>query len=427
MSRFIIDGGIPLEGTVTPSGNKNAMLPLFAATLLTDQPVILHNVPQIRDSYAMRDLLHSVGVSVTELSASSWQFQGAQVTTAELSPEMCKRIRASLLLAGPMVGRLGELVLPWPGGDVIGRRRVDTHIDALRALGTHAEYHRGEDAFYFKADKLRGADILLDEASVTATENAIMAAVLAEGTTILRNAASEPHVQELCELLNIMGAQIENIGSNMLVITGVQKLGGGEYTIGPDYLEVGSFIAASVMTKGEIRIKNAGPQYLAMTKLKFSRLGIVWEDQGADIFVPRNQPLQVVPDLDNSLPEIRAQPWPAFPSDLMSVLIVAATQASGSALFHDWMYESRMYFTDKVKKFGAQVVICDPHRCIVNGPTQLHGTDVESPDIRAGLALLLCALAAEGRSVIHKIEHIDRGYERIDEKLTALGAKIERV
>jgi UDP-N-acetylglucosamine 1-carboxyvinyltransferase len=307
---------------------------------------------------------------------------------------------------------------------VIGRRRVDTHILAIKALGADVEYKR---SFEFRVKKrLKGADILLDEASVTGTENAIMAAVTAKGTTILRNAASEPHVQELCQMLNNLGAQISNIGSNTLHIEGVDTLHGGEFTIGPDYLEVVSFIGAAVVTHGEIRIRNAGPQYLDMTRIVFNRLGVDWKVDGEDIVVPARQRLKIEPDLGGAIPEIRVMPWPGFPTDLMSIAIVVATQSRGSVLFHNWMFEGRMYFTDKLKGMGAQIVLCDPHRCIVQGPARLYGEKVESPDIRAGMSLLLAALAAEGKSTIRNVGQIDRGYERVDEKLRLLGARIER-
>lgn len=310
---------------------------------------------------------------------------------------------------------------------MIGRRRVDTHILALEALGAQVEYDRLTKHFQFRATKLRGADILLDEASVTATENAIMAAVKAQGTTIIRNAASEPHVQDLCHFLNMLGAQIDNIGSNTLHIRGVPRLNGGEFTIGADYLEVVSFIGAAVVTGGSLRICNADVEYLDMIRLVFRRLGVEWEINGDDLIVPADQSLVIEPDLRNAIPEIKVMPWPSFPTDLMSVAIVTATQSRGSILFHDWMYEGRMYFTDKLKGMGAQIVLCDPHRCIVHGPSHLIAENVESPDIRAGLALVLAALAAEGQSVIRNVSQIDRGYERIDGKLKSLGAKIERV
>ncbi len=426
MDKLIIQGGYPLSGEVTPSGNKNAALPLLAACLLTDEPVILHNVPNIRDVQDMIALLQSLGVVAEKLENHSWKIHAANICCAELQPELCRRIRASILLAGPMVARAGDFKLPPPGGDVIGRRRVDTHILAIRALGAQAEYDRVNRLFIFSAKKLIGADILLDEASVTATENAIMAAVTARGATILRNATSEPHVQELCHFLNTLGARIENISSNTLHIQGVDKLHGGEFTIGPDYLEVVSFIGAAALTRGSITIHNSGANYLGMIRLVFGRLGVEWQVEGDKIIVPASQKLVVEPDLGDAIPVINVMPWPSFPTDLMSIAIVVGTQSRGSVLFHDWMYPSRMFFTDKLVSMGAQIVLCDPHRCIVQGPTQLYGEVLESPDIRAGMALVLAALAAGGQSVIRNVGQIDRGYERIDEKLRRLGAHIER-
>jgi UDP-N-acetylglucosamine 1-carboxyvinyltransferase len=427
MDKFIIDGGHPLKGEVTPSGNKNAALPLLAACLLTDEPVILHNIPDILDIHAMRALIASLGVEINEITENSWRIHAKQILPGGLDPELCRRIRASILLAGPMMARACELHLPPPGGDIIGRRRVDTHILALQALGAQAEYDRKNRIYRFQSDKLFANNILLDEASVTATENAIMAAVMAKGTTILRNAASEPHIQELCLFLNSIGAEIENIGSNTLQIHGVDKLYGGEFNIGPDYLEVISFIGAAAVTHGSIRIRNAGNQYLDMIRLVFNRLGVEWKTEGDDILVSDQQRMNIEPDLGENIPKISVMPWPSFPTDLMSVAIVIATQSKGSILFHDWMYEGRMYFTDKLKAMGAQIVLCDPHRCIVQGPTELIGETVESPDIRAGLALLLAALAAKGKSEIRNVGQIDRGYERIDEKLRNLGAHIARL
>ena len=427
MEKFIIHGGVPLEGDVTPSGNKNAALPMLAACLLTSEPVALHNVPEIQDVQAMRALLESLGVSIETIGDHIWRIQAREVRPADLDPDLCRRIRASILLAGPMVARSGELNLPPPGGDVIGRRRVDTHILAIKALGAHAEYDRGQRFFRFQAEKLEGNNILLDEASVTATENAIMAAVTARGTTVLRNAASEPHIQELCHFLNRLGGQIENIGSNTLNIHGVPRLHGGEFTIGPDYLEVVSFIGAAIVTHGSIRICNAGHEYLDMIRLVLGRLGVEWEVDGDNLVVPGQQKLLIEPDLGDAIPEISVMPWPSFPTDLMSIAIVIATQSQGSILFHDWMYPSRMFFTDKLVGMGAHIVLCDPHRCIVQGPTNLYGENMESPDIRAGMSLVLAALAAQGKSVIRNVGQVDRGYERIDEKLRALGARIERI
>jgi UDP-N-acetylglucosamine 1-carboxyvinyltransferase len=424
MEKFNIEGGIPLHGEVTPGGNKNAALPLLAACLLTDEPVILRNVPDIQDVQTMRKLVMSLGVNIEELSLGVWRIHAKVVRPTDLDPDLCRKIRASILLAGPMIARSGEVQLPPPGGDVIGRRRVDTHLLAFEKLGTKVDYDR---SFKFKTNGLKGADILLDEASVTATENAIMACVKAEGNSIIRNAASEPHIQELCVFLNQLGAKINHIGSNTLKIEGVKSLHGGEFTIGPDYLEVVSFIGAAVVTKGSLTIHNAGNKYLGMIKLVFGKLGVAWEERGDDIFVPENQKMEIEADLGGAIPTISVMPWPAFPTDLMSIAIVVSTQSKGTALFHDWMYPSRMFFTDKLVAMGAQIVLCDPHRCIVQGPTQLSGEKMESPDIRAGMALVLASLSASGKSVIRNINQIDRGYEQVERKLKLLGAKIERV
>jgi UDP-N-acetylglucosamine 1-carboxyvinyltransferase len=423
LDKFIIEGGHPLFGEVSVSGNKNSALPILAACLLTEQPVTLHNIPNILDVKTMRALLESLGVSIESLDEHSWKIQAREVHPANLDPELCRNIRASILLAGPMTARSGNLHLSPPGGDVIGRRRVDTHILALRALGADVQYNRD---FNFTAKQLIGADILLDEASVTGTENAIMACVTAKGQSVIRNAASEPHIQELCNFLNLLGAKISNIGSNTLLIDGVKELHGGEFTIGPDYLEVVSFIGASVVTHGSIRIKNAGHEYLNMVQLVFRRLGVTWNVDGKDILVPEQQALAVESDLGGAIPEISVMPWPAFPTDLMSIAIVVATQSVGTVLFHDWMYPSRMFFTDKLVGMGAHIILCDPHRCIVQGPSKLYGEKMEGPDIRAGMALLLATLSAKGCSTIRNVGQIDRGYEKIDEKLAALGAQIKR-
>ncbi len=367
----------------------------------------------------MRSLLESLGVSIHTIDNHTWEIQASKVRPRDLDPEICQKIRASILLAGPMVARTGTLELPPPGGDVIGRRRVDTHILALTALGAEVNYNR---IFSFKAKKLKGADILLDEASVTATENAIMAAVTAEkhSSHALRTSHQD------CLFSTIWG-DIHHIGSNTLLINGVSSLSGGEYTIGPDYLEVVSFIGAAVVTHGSITIRNAGPEYLNMVRLVFQRLGVDWKVRGNDIFVPKKQDLVIQPDLGDAIPEISVMPWPAFPTDLMSIAVVVATQSRGTVLFHDWMYPSRMFFTDKLVGMGAHIILCDPHRCIVQGPSRLFGEKMESPDIRAGMALLLAALSAEGCSSVRSIAQIDRGYERIDEKLSNLGAHIRRI
>ena len=424
MEKFIIEGGVALNGEVTPAGNKNAALPLVAACLLTDQPIVLHNVPQIQDVRVMRNLIESFGAEVEDLNATSWRITARTLRPADLNPDLCRRIRASILVAGPMVARFGEFKLPPPGGDVIGRRRLDTHMLALRSLGVDVRYERG---FTFQAGGLRGADFLMDEASVTATENAIMAAVTAKGDSVIRNAASEPHVQELCYFLNGLGAQIEEIGSNTLHIQGVPRLHGGEFTIGPDYLEVISFVGAAALTHGAIRIHNAGVPNLHMIAHVFERLGIRWQVENDDLIVPAGQELRILPDMDGAIPEIKTNVWPAFPTDLISIAITVATQARGSIMFHDWMFSGRMYFTDKLAGMGAKIILCDPYRCLVQGPNQLYGENLESPDIRAGMSMLLAALAAKGKSTIRNIGQIERGYENVDGKLRALGANIERL
>ncbi|HEY43162.1 MAG TPA: UDP-N-acetylglucosamine 1-carboxyvinyltransferase [Anaerolineae bacterium] len=426
MPTFLIEGGHPLRGQVIPSGNKNAALPLLTACLLADEPVILHNVPNIGDVQTMRQLLESLGMSVEVLNQHSWRLHARQIRRADLDPELCRRIRASILLAGPMLGRNEGIDLPPPGGDVIGRRRVDTHLLALCELGAEVDFSERE--FHLRAPKgLQGSEVLLDEASVTATENAIMAAVKARGKSVIRNAASEPHVQDLCNFLNCLGAKIDSIGSNTLHIHGVERLGGCEFTIGPDYLEVVSFIGAAVVTGGELRIQQAAPRHLDMVRLVLGRLGVMWQVEGEDIIIPSKQKLEIKPDVGGKIPQINVMPWPAFPTDLMSIAIVIATQSNGTVLFHDWMYETRMFFIDKLVAMGARIVLCDPHRSIVQGPSRLVGETLESPDIRAGLALTLAALAAEGTSQIRNIGQIERGYERIDEKLRDLGAHIQRL
>lgn len=425
MDVFVIRGGKPLSGEVTPGGNKNAAFPLIAASLLTDEPVKLHNLPDIGDVRTMLAVMADFGVTVTQPDPHTATLHAASLVKARPDPELFGRIRGALVLMGPLVHRTKAFSLPRPGGDKIGRRRIDTHLLALQALGATVDYGREVEV---SAETLHGADLLLDEASVTGTENAVMAAVLAKGETEIRNAASEPHVQQLCEMLNAMGANIRQIGSNTLKITGVDRLRGVDFRLEPDYLEIVSYIGAAVCTGGSIRIKNAAPhRHLAMPKLVFDRMGVVWEEDGDDIVVPAEQPGEVVPDLGGHIPKIDDGPWPAFPADMMSVAITMATQTRGTVLFHEKMFESRMFFVDKLVSLGARVVLCDPHRCIVQGPNALYGGRLESPDIRAGMALLLAALAAEGESTISNIGQIERGYERVDEKLRGLGADIERV
>ncbi|HMD81972.1 MAG TPA: UDP-N-acetylglucosamine 1-carboxyvinyltransferase [Anaerolineales bacterium] len=424
MEKFVIEGGVPINGEVTPAGNKNAALPLLAACLLTDEPVILRNIPKIKDVSVMRDLIESLGAKVENLDATSWRITARDLRPADLNPDLCRQIRASILVAGPMAARIGDFKLPSPGGDVIGRRRLDTHILALRALGADVTYDRG---FSFRSNGLRGADFLMDEASVTATENAIMAAVTAKSNSVIHNAASEPHVQELCYFLNTLGAQIEDIGSNTLHIHGVPRLHGGEFTIGPDYIEVISFVGAAAVTRGSVRIKDAGVKNLKMIHHIFERMGVTWQVEGDDLIVPAEQDLTIIPDLDGAIPEIKTNVWPAFPTDLMSIAITVATQASGSIMFHDWMFSGRMYFTDKLVGMGAKIILCDPYRCLIQGPNQLYGENLESPDIRAGMSMLLAALAAKGQSTIRNIGQIERGYQDVDKKLRALGADITRM
>ena len=425
MQQFVIEGGHPLNGTVQVSGNKNAALKMLAACLLTDEPMILHNMPNIGDARTLIEIMRRLGVEINWLGEGTLRVHAKNITSTEVDAALAQKLRSSIVLAGPMLGRMGRVYLPPPGGDAIGERRLDSHVVALRKLGAVVEF---KGAFDMRAEQLKGADILLPEASVTATENALMAAVLAQGTTILRNVASEPHVQDLCNMLVGMGAQIEGIGSNRLTIQGVERLRGGEARVGADYMEVGSFIGAAAMTGGALTIQNADPQYLDMIALVYERLGVSWETRGEDIFVPANQYLTIIPDLGNRIPIIKAQPWPAFPPDLMSIALTVATQSAGAVLFHDWMYESRFFFTDKLLRMGARITLCDPHRVLVQGPTALQGVSyISSPDIRAGMAMLLAALAAKGETRIDNVQQIDKGYERIEEKLLGLGANIVRV
>lgn len=423
--QFVIEGGQRLEGEITASGSKNAALKMLPACLLTSEPVILQNVPDIRDVRMVCTLLESLGASVTWLDDSTVCVEAKEIATAKIDPQFAVQIRSSIVFAGPMLARVGRLELPPPGGDVIGRRRLDTHVLALEGLGAKIEFN---GVFKMEASGgLHGANILLDEASVTATENAIMAAVTAKGTTILSNAASEPHVQNLCEMLNSMGAKINGIGSNRLIIEGVDHLHGTTTRVSADYLEVGSYIGAAAVTGGAVRIRQADPQYLDMIALVFRKLGVEWQTEGNDIFIPRGQQLTIKRDLGNAIPEIKCQIWPAFPTDMMSVALTVATQAVGTVLFHDWMFDSRLFFTDRLVSMGARILLCDPHRALVQGPTRLKGDQIiSSPDIRAGMALLIAALAANGTTIIRNIQQIDRGYVNVDGKLQALGAKIRR-
>jgi UDP-N-acetylglucosamine 1-carboxyvinyltransferase len=423
MPKFIVEGGIPLRGRIRPAGNKNAALPIVAASLLTDEAVELDNVPDIRDVRTLLDLLVQLGVQAEWLGPNKLRVQAKEIRASELTPRLAARIRASILLAGPMLARLGRMLLPPPGGDVIGRRRVDTHFLALSRLGAKVESRGG---YQLEARQLQGADIFLDEPSVTATENTIMAAVLARGTTRLRNAAAEPHVQDLCHMLNALGARISGIGTHLLEIEGVSRLGGGSFRIGSDHIEVGSFIGLAAVTGGEITIEDASIEHLDSTLIAFERLGIRCERRGTELFVPEDQDREVRMDLGGHIPKIDDGPWPAFPADLTSIALVVATQCKGTILIHEKMFESRMFFADKIIGMGARVVLCDPHRAVVIGPSRLHAGVMESPDIRAGMALLIAALGAEGESHIYNVRQIERGYERIDERLQGLGAHIER-
>lgn len=420
---FLVEGGHRLSGTIAPAGNKNAALPILAATILTDEPVTLRNLPRIGDVEVLLALLASIGVEIVEQGARTVTVRARDITTTTLDPRLCRQIRASILLAAPMVSRCGRVRLAPPGGDSIGRRRIDTHFLALRALGAEVTMN---GAFEVRAPELHAADIFLDEASVTATENAIMGAVLAPGRTTIANAASEPHVQDLCHFLNSLGARITGIGTNTLFIDGVERLRGGDYTISPDHIEVGSFIGLAAATGSELTIGDAAPEHLRMIALVFARLGVRIEVRDRDVFVPGGQTLVVRDDLHGAIPKIDDGPWPAFPADLTSIVVVTATQARGTVLIFEKMFESRFFFVDKLVQMGARIVLCDPHRVVVVGPSPLHGETLSSPDIRAGMALLTAALAAKGTSQIYNVEQIDRGYERLDERLQALGARIER-
>lgn len=423
MSRLLITGQRRLSGTFTPVGNKNAALPMLAACLLTDQPVILRNVPDIQDVRVMLELLHALGVEV-ESKGGRVTLRAAGIRRTKLDRELCRKVRASILLAGPLTARTGRATVFPPGGDIIGRRRIDTHMAGLRALGMKVE---GGDLYTFRAKSLHGADLLLDEASVTATENILMAAVLAKGVTTIYNAACEPHVQDLGALLNQMGARITGLGTNLIRVEGVEHLHGADYVIGPDYIEVGSYLCAAAATGGELTVTGfAETQTRAVMQRTFSKLGLGWKFEGDQLHQPAHKFFRVKRDLGGAVPKIEDGAWPAFPSDLMSVAIVLATQARGSMLFFEKMFESRMYFVDRLIEMGARVVQCDPHRVVVEGPARLHGIHMSSPDIRAGMAMLIAALCARGTSVIENAQVIDRGYERVEERLRALGAEITR-
>jgi len=426
MEKFVIEGGVPLSGTVTPAGNKNGALPILAASLLTDEEVVVRNVPRIRDVQTMLDLLARLGARVEWRATNEVAVCAAGVDdSGEVDPVLSEHIRASFLLAGPLLARAGRAVMPPPGGDVIGRRRLDPHLDAFRALG--AEHHLDGHITITAPRGLRAGEVFMDEPSVMATENALMAAALTPGTTVMGNAACEPHVQDLARMLTTMGARIDGIGSNVLTVRGVDRLGGCVHDLGPDHIEIGSFMALAGVTGGELRIRDTRPEDLRMIRLVFNQLGLETRLDGSDVVVPGEQQLIVRRDLGEYKSKVQDGPWPAFPADLTSIIIALATQAAGSVLIHEWMFENRLVFTDKLVQMGADIVMCDPHRAIVTGPSRLRGERLESPDIRAGMAMLIAALGAEGTSEIGNIRQIDRGYERIDERLRALGGRIERV
>ncbi len=425
MEKFVIEGGVPLSGTLVPAGNKNGALPILASAVLTEDEVVVRNVPRIRDVEALLTILVAIGVRVEWRGPNELALCAAGVHDVEIAPELAEQIRASFLLAGPLLARFHRAVMPPPGGDVIGRRRLDPHLDAFRAMG--ATTVCGRDIVLSAPGGLRPTDVFMDEPSVMATENALMAAALTPGATVIGNAACEPHVQDLARMLVKMGADIQGIGSNLLTVNGAERLHGCEHEVSPDHIEIGSFMALAGVTGGELRIKDTAPNDLRMIRLVFERLGLRSELQGNDVVVPGGQRLVVQSDVGDYKGKIQDGPWPAFPADLTSIAVALATQAEGSILVHEWMFENRLIFTDKLILMGADIVMCDPHRAIVTGHRRLRGERVESPDIRAGMAMLLAALCAEGRSEIGNIRQIDRGYERIDERLRELGANIERV
>ena len=423
MYKYIVEGGHPVKGRVVASGNKNAALPCLAASVLASGPVTLRNIPEIEDVAVMIEVLKHLGAKVEHLGPNEWLIDPSTVSRQDVPAEQSRKVRASILFAGPLLARYGQAILPPPGGDTIGRRRIDTHLLALQELGARITM---DGVLRFSAPKLVGAHIFLDEASVTGTENAIMAAVLAEGKTVLRNAASEPHVEDLCLMLNAMGARIQGVGSNMLIIEGVPELKGVDYRIGPDYMEIGSFIGLAAVTHGEITIDGIDQDDLPPLKVGFGRLGISWEVKGDSLFVPSTQLMKVSPDLGGQIPKIDDSPWPGFPPDLTSIMTVVATQTEGTALIHEKMFESRMFFVDKLIGMGARIVLCDPHRAVVSGPARLSGALLVSPDVRAGMAMVIAALCADGVSTIQNVYQIERGYENITARLRKLGAHIER-
>ncbi len=426
MEKFVIDGGAPLSGTVVPAGNKNAALPILAASVLTTEEVVVRNVPRIRDVEAMLSVLRGLGVGVEWRGDNEVVLDASGVgPDARIDRDHAEKIRASFLLAGPLLARFGRCEMPPPGGDVIGRRRLDPHLDAFVGLG--ATYEHKRDIVLDSNGGLRAGEVFMDEPSVMATENALLAAALTSGVSVIGNAACEPHVQDLARMLQKMGADIQGIGSNVLVVTGRDELGGCTHDVGPDHIEIGSFMALAGVTGGEMRIKDTVPADLRMIRLVFEKLGLRSELDGNDVIVPGGQKLVAGRDVGEHKSKVQDGPWPAFPADLTSIAVALATQCEGSVLIHEWMFENRLVFTDKLVLMGADITLCDPHRAIVSGPSRLRGERVESPDIRAGMAMLIAALCAEGRSEIHNIRQIDRGYERIDERLRALGARIDRV
>ncbi len=424
MYEYEIEGGFPIKGTIKASGNKNAALPCIAAALLTDKSVVLRNVPEIEDTGVMLNILQSFGAKVKKLDTNTWQIDAVDITRSDIPAELSKKIRASILFAGPLVARTGKAIMPPPGGDVIGRRRLDTHFLALEELGARVSADR---KFEFTANKLKGAEIFLDETSVTATENAVMAAVLAEGHTEITNAASEPHVQDLCNMLNMMGAKISGVGSNILQIEGVEKLGGCDFTIGPDFMEIGSYIGLAAATHGSITITGVREKDMRPLRIAYSKLGIKWDIEGETLTVSENQDLKVNTDLGGMIPKIDDSPWPGFPPDLTSIMTVIATQVDGTVLIFEKMFESRMFFVDKLISMGARITLCDPHRAVVTGPSSLHGDHLVSPDVRAGMAMVIAAMAAHGTSRISNVYQIERGYEHLVERLQSLGGHIKRV
>ena len=423
MDEYYIEGGFPVKGTVKASGNKNAALPCIAAAVLTDQPVTLKNIPEIEDVSVMFEIFKSFGGTIVKLAQNEYTLQLKTVTGYEVPVPLAQKIRASILFAGPLLARHGKVMMTPPGGDVIGRRRLDTHFLALTELGAQVKIN---GHFLFTANKLIGQDIFLDEASVTATENAVMAAVTAEGETVITNAASEPHIQDLCKLLNSMGAKISGIGSNILTIQGVQQLHGAEYRIGADYMEVGSFIGLAAVTRGSLTITDINPSDMRPIKLAFNKLGIRWEIDGTNLTVPAQQSLKVNCDLGGMIPKIDDAPWPGFPADLTSIMAVIATQVEGTVLIHEKMFESRMFFVDKLIGMGARITLCDPHRAVVTGPSTLHGSELVSPDVRAGMALVIAACCARGESLIRNVYQIERGYEHLVDRFKGLGVHIEQ-